>query len=62
MLRSNGITLATMPKEGLTGIFGVSENIDIAVDGRIPEIGKLTAYIESLSSEEQKVSTIGNGL
>jgi len=62
MLRSNGITLATMPMEGLTGIFGVSENIDIDVDGRIPEIGKLTAYIESLSSEEQKVSTIGNGL
>jgi len=65
MLRSNGITLASMPKEGIESwqkkgreaasssaeIYGVSENLDIGIDGFIPEIEELTAFLETLSKD-----------
>jgi len=46
-LRSSGIALAALPKEGVRGIYDVSENLEIAHDGTILEIDRLTNFLES---------------
>lgn len=49
MLRSSGIVLAAVPKEGIVGIYGVSENLEIDQDGTIPKIEVLEKLVESRS-------------
>ena len=49
LLRSRGVTLAATPKEGVVGIYELSEHLKINQDGSIPKIALLKQFIEQLA-------------
>ena len=49
VLRSRGVTLAATPKEGVVGVYEVSEQLNIDQDGNIPNITLLQKFLEERS-------------
>ena len=54
LLRSSGMTLAAIPRDGVVGIFETSEQLLVDRDGTIPEIDALKDYLEQQSGTNRQ--------